>query len=303
MVPEPQPTWVATDIDGTFLAPDNSVGTGTEKLYLELIEKGVPVVPSTGRSLLCTKRILETASPKFCPKMKLTPGVYLHGTVVYGETEDDVLYAASIPGKACRAFLQAYYTMREQGRLGPCTLWVQHAYGSLIDFETPIFWSECHRWLREIPGAIANKPLLDLLEERETAEVPYSQINLIGEPEDLDKFEVALKLNDSLDSLLREAGISFVRNCEAALAILPTGEHKAHGLKMLCQKLPHLRFDEVMTIGDGENDLEMLSGAPFSVAMGQASDKVKSAAKLVTASHSQGGWEKAVSAYLKTQIC
>eukprot|EP01056_Protomagalhaensia_sp_Gyna25_P002298 Protomagalhaensia_sp_Gyna_25__2297@NODE_2258_length_1187_cov_63_404181_g1872_i0_p1_GENE_NODE_2258_length_1187_cov_63_404181_g1872_i0NODE_2258_length_1187_cov_63_404181_g1872_i0_p1_ORF_typecomplete_len308_score35_70Hydrolase_3/PF08282_12/1_7e42S6PP/PF05116_13/14S6PP/PF05116_13/2_3e07HAD/PF12710_7/1_2e03HAD/PF12710_7/0_055Hydrolase/PF00702_26/34Hydrolase/PF00702_26/7_1_NODE_2258_length_1187_cov_63_404181_g1872_i02181141 len=293
------PTWVATDIDGTFLSPDNSVGPGTEQLYLKLIEQGIPVIPCTGRSLLCTKRILETASPKFCPKMKLTPGIYLHGTVVYGETEDDVLYAASMPAQAGRAFLEAYYTMREQGLLEPCTVWVQHAHGSVIDFETPIFWSECHRWLREIPGTVLNKPLLDVWPAEGEGPVPYSQMNLIGESEDLDKFETALKLSGSLDSFFRGAGISLVRNCEAAISVLPTGEHKAHGLEVLCQKLPALKLKEVMTIGDGNNDIEMLSATQFSVAMGQASDRVKSAAKQVTQSHAEGGWEKAVSMHIK----
>jgi hydroxymethylpyrimidine pyrophosphatase-like HAD family hydrolase len=47
--------------------------------------------------------------------------------------------------------------------------------------------------------------------------------------------------------------------------------------------------DDVLAIGDGRNDLEMLRWAGRGVAMGQAPDVVKDAADAVTASWDEDG--------------
>ena len=51
--------------------------------------------------------------------------------------------------------------------------------------------------------------------------------------------------------------------------------------------------EETVTIGDAENDIEMLLGAGFSVAMGNANDEVKKAAKYVTSHIDEDGIAKA----------
>lgn len=51
---------------------------------------------------------------------------------------------------------------------------------------------------------------------------------------------------------------------------------------------------ETAAIGDGENDIEMLSNAGFSVAMGNASDEVKNCAKFVTRNVGDDGLAEAI---------
>ncbi|HFH9837402.1 TPA: Cof-type HAD-IIB family hydrolase [Streptococcus suis] len=60
----------------------------------------------------------------------------------------------------------------------------------------------------------------------------------------------------------------------------PKGVHKANGLKKL---IGHLGIDrsEVMACGDEGNDLSMIEWAGLGVAMANATDEIKSAAKLV----------------------
>ena len=60
----------------------------------------------------------------------------------------------------------------------------------------------------------------------------------------------------------------------------PKGVHKANGLSRL---IAHLGIDksEVMACGDEENDLTMVEWAGLGVAMANATDKLKSVAKLV----------------------
>ena len=52
-----------------------------------------------------------------------------------------------------------------------------------------------------------------------------------------------------------------------------------------------------MAIGDNNNDIEMLRTAGWGVAMGQASEAVKSAARAVTASNREDGVAQAIQHY------
>ncbi len=67
-----------------------------------------------------------------------------------------------------------------------------------------------------------------------------------------------------------------------------TDVHKATGLAALAER-NGIRREEIIAIGDNVNDLEMLQDAGLSVAMGNASDQVKPAAQLVTATNDEDG--------------
>ena len=55
---------------------------------------------------------------------------------------------------------------------------------------------------------------------------------------------------------------------------------------------------DIMTIGDGTNDIPMLQAAGFSVAMGNGSDAVKAAAQAVTDDCENDGFAKAIERYV-----
>ncbi len=63
---------------------------------------------------------------------------------------------------------------------------------------------------------------------------------------------------------------------------------KASGLEFLCAKLGIDR-SEVLAVGDGNNDLEMIQWAGRGVAMGQAPDEVKDAADAIVGTIDEDG--------------
>ena len=73
----------------------------------------------------------------------------------------------------------------------------------------------------------------------------------------------------------------FVRWHPVSLDIVPKGGSKAKGIKKIVDRLG-IPKERQFAFGDGLNDLEMLSTIENSVAMGNAKDVVKSAAKYVT---------------------
>jgi HAD superfamily hydrolase (TIGR01484 family) len=78
-------------------------------------------------------------------------------------------------------------------------------------------------------------------------------------------------------------GTEFVVGWTAWMDLAPVGVSKASGLALVAERLGVAQAD-VLAIGDGRNDLEMLRWAGRGVAMGQAVDEVREAADAVTAS-------------------
>lgn len=76
-------------------------------------------------------------------------------------------------------------------------------------------------------------------------------------------------------------GTDYVVGWTAWLDLAPQGTSKASGLEHVCAELG-LTGADVLAIGDGRNDLEMLRWAARGVAMGQAVEEVRAAADAVT---------------------
>ena len=83
-------------------------------------------------------------------------------------------------------------------------------------------------------------------------------------------------------------GINYFVGYTAWLDLAPEGVSKASALSKVAAEVGVAAAD-VLAIGDGRNDLEMLTWAGRGVAMGQAPDEVKAAADAVTNSWADDG--------------
>jgi len=81
------------------------------------------------------------------------------------------------------------------------------------------------------------------------------------------------------------------------LEVLPKTVDKGKGLILLSELLD-ISLDEMMAIGDQENDLAMVQTAGTGVAMANATDIVKDAAQIVTKSNDEHGVAYAIEEYV-----
>jgi Cof subfamily protein (haloacid dehalogenase superfamily) len=76
--------------------------------------------------------------------------------------------------------------------------------------------------------------------------------------------------------------------------VTPPGIDKGRLVALLAERLGGIPRDEIMVLGDMDNDLELFREAGFGVAMGNASDAVKRAAQAVTLSNDEDGFAVAI---------
>ena len=82
----------------------------------------------------------------------------------------------------------------------------------------------------------------------------------------------------------------------AELVVMDKGCSKASAVTTLAES-SGIPLQEIMALGDNNNDIEMLKTAGWGVAMGQAPESVKSAANAVTASNRDDGAAQAIERY------
>ncbi|XP_057959430.1 endoribonuclease YBEY, chloroplastic isoform X2 [Malania oleifera] len=80
------------------------------------------------------------------------------------------------------------------------------------------------------------------------------------------------------------------------LEVVPVGTSKGSGVRVLLDHLG-VTAEEVMAIGDGENDIEMLELASLGVALSNGSDKAKAVANVIGASNDDDGVADAIYRY------
>lgn len=84
------------------------------------------------------------------------------------------------------------------------------------------------------------------------------------------------------------------------IEVNPLGISKATGLRRVCQ---HLNLDpkQVITMGDGLNDIAMMKWSGLGIAMGNAQEQVKAVAGRITDDHLQHGVARAIEKLLENK--
>ena len=92
-------------------------------------------------------------------------------------------------------------------------------------------------------------------------------------------------------------GINYFKSNPNFLEIVPTNVSKGNTLKVLIEQL-EIKQDEVIAIGDDENDISMIRFAGLGVAMENAKESVKEIADYITSSNEENGVGKVINKFM-----
>ena len=231
------------DIDGTLLDHEKKLPASTKQAIQQLKEKGHAVAIATGRAPFMFEGLRE--------ELHIDTFVSYNGQYVVINNEP--VYTNPLNQRTLHSLSEFCSTNQLP------LLYMDH-----LDMKTNI---EFHPFVKESMGSLLfDHPVYDpgYYVERDI----YQSILFCAKDDELPDQAVFDQFQ-------------FIRWHPLAVDVLPVGGSKAKGIEMVINQLG-IQGENVYAFGDGLNDLEMLRFVANSVAMGNASDVVKQAAKHVT---------------------
>lgn len=253
------------DLDGTLLTDDKQLSAAVAAALRACRARGI-------------KLFVATARPPSLSKMLAWPpetlalfdgGVFCNGSVLQlgGQTD--------------------YFSLPE-GVVRDCTAAVSSHDGVNLALQLP---DNAHAFRFDLddfafaPWGISTADVLPLecaVSQRVLKMLVFYK-NLIDSAETLPP-----QLVERLGMLCRSRARFWVTDGGRVVQIVPLEAGKAAGVETICRRL-QLQREEAAVFGDDQNDLEMLSSFPNSVAMGNAGADVQAAARFVTRTNAQDG--------------
>uniref|UniRef100_A0A7S1U9R0 Haloacid dehalogenase-like hydrolase n=1 Tax=Phaeomonas parva TaxID=124430 RepID=A0A7S1U9R0_9STRA len=254
---------VVTDLDGTLLCRNHSVGAATEAAIQATLARDIPFVVATGKSRAGAVNSVGAAlGAQLITGPGSTGGVFLQGLLTYGPggellrelslsaslVERTLGFAAGLPSVTVIAYqrddllceVEDKYTLALAGYKEP----------------RPRPVGDLRKALLSDGATVTSKLLLYSSVEEINRIRPLLEAELAGEGEE------TYELTQALPEMLE---------------VLPAGGNKGAGVLHLLEHLG-VAPEAVMGMGDGENDIEMLQQVGTGVAMANARSKLKAVA-------------------------
>ncbi len=248
-----RPKLLALDVDGTLVSFENTMTPAVKEAVWAAHDAGIHIVIATGRAVPGVYNVLD--------KLDMREGLAVasNGSVVFGVEPFEVIKtvtfnAAPAVEKLLSVFPDAMVAVEEVG------------VGYRVNRHFPT-------------GEISGRILVEQIENMVAH--PVTRVIVRVPDNDVDGFQQTVR-DMGLD------GTNFYIGYTSWVDMAPPGVSKASGLETVTSILGVDQAD-VLAIGDGNNDREMLRWAGRGVAMGQAPDEVKDIADAVTGSIDDDG--------------
>ncbi len=264
---------IALDMDGTLLDEQKELKQAQIEAIHQAVEAGVKIVLCTGRPLVGVKPFVEQLG---------------------FDTEEEFI----IVNNGCSTHSTKDWSLIDWEELSVADIDYLATFIENDDVQISLFDEEDYFVLAEKAnarvdldaGLVGMTPQPIDLEEARSGKHRFFEAMFVGEKEHIDTFEAA-------HNLVLSQQYSTVRSQDYLLEILPNGASKASGLKKLADRLGILP-EEIMAMGDANNDLEMIEFAGLGIAMGNANEQVKAIAQDITDTNENNGVAKAIEKHI-----
>ncbi len=257
----------AMDLDGTLLNREGNITEGNIKALKELSAAGVIPTIATGR--------MYAASRRYAQELGLDIPIVTYNGALIKSLSGKVYYEGFIDAKVVR---EIYDFCRERG------YYYQSFQNDTLYFENYTDKSKAYEASVNVKGVCVGEKINDILAG-------------------IAKILIITSGNEESDAVAKLFNEYFAGRAHAAksqlnyVEIMAPNVSKASGLKRLAEKLG-FTMENVMAIGDGNNDVPMLKAAGFSAVMGSAKDDVKASGDVVVGDCEHDGVAEAIYKYV-----
>jgi hydroxymethylpyrimidine pyrophosphatase-like HAD family hydrolase len=256
---------VVTDLDGTLWHHERAIHPKTEAAFRHVIDSDTVILVATGRRRGSVLRPLR-------PLGLLPPAVVLNGAIGLNLATDERFQSSPFAAEDALAVLDAF---RDVG-LDPC-LYVDEPECEVIVSHTP---STSAEHLASLTGVLRPADL-----DQAAREQPIYMFSLIGLPHGqlLEAAEKCAGMSEThLDRSFDVPGM-------ATITVAPMGQSKWNGVQAWCRHLD-CTPTRVIALGDGPNDVELLSRADLALVPENSHPAAIELADHLIPKPDEGGW-------------
>lgn len=251
---------IAFDLDGTLLNDKKELTEENRRALLEAAEKGIHLVPATGR--------FSGAMPAFFKELPIRYVIFMNGAQLYDLQEQRVLDEVLVPWRQSIEIFEYFE-------------WLPVIYDCYVDNKA--FMSAAFR--PQIEEYALNEHFLWMMRDLRSS-VPELKAFLAEKKMGIQKLQAYFRpqhypLRAQLLEHLKIPGIAISSSIPNNLELNHADATKGHALAKLA-KLLDLPMESTMAFGDGSNDLTMISAAGIGVAMENGIEPLKQAADYIT---------------------
>ena len=268
---------IGLDMDGTLLTTEKELTEHTREVLREAIDRGVVVLPATGRPLAgIPEEVLKFPGVRYA--------VASNGARIVDLKESRVLYEDLVPYETGRRVLE-----------------ICSRYDSMLEiYYDGVGYAEKEK-LEHIDEYVPRRPMARYITDSRR---PVADVRAMYEERKAptDKVQALFRTTEECKKAWKEVekeipDIEITGALSNNIEVNAKGVNKGRGL-MILGELLGIHREEIMAVGDGSNDIAMLREAGLGVAMENATEAVKAAADVVTLSNDQEGAAAAIEKYV-----
>lgn len=261
---------IACDMDGTLLTSDKKISQRTRDAIRKAIEAGKIFLIATGRMFISARPYAESLDLD-------VPLVTYNGALVKGSQSGKVFYEHKMKAETAQEVLKF---CKEKG------YYLQYYINDDVCVEKGNEFSEYYGRIQNIPIREVGPSLYDM------KEAPYKLL-VISPLEEAAQVRADFEkhFGDKLDIYNSQPNF---------LELMEPGINKWMAVKAVAEHY-NVSAEEIMCLGDSNNDYDMVANAGIGVAVSNATDKVLNAAKIITAPNDNDGVAMALESILTEQ--
>ena len=245
---------LVSDMDATLFNSKREVSEENYNAIKYFTSEGGKFSVASGRMIAAVGNFLDEIGIN-------APAILYNGAMLYSFETNTLLYEKTIEEERKSAIRKVY---QSQPQFGLEIYSDEHIYILRECFETDRLRGKNYAVTFHMPDEVWDKP--------------WTKALIIGDDEALDKFEPIYR-KEYDDGYVTRSGKYY-------LDMVATGATKGYGVKKLAGLLG-IKREDIYTVGDNMNDLEMIEYAGHGYAVANAVDELKNASEMVVPSNDE----------------
>lgn len=268
---------IAMDMDGTLLTDDKRVTENTKTTLKKAADLGIKLVVCTGRIFTSAKvyaKIIGTEAPIIAS----------NGAYIREKDRNEVIYERILDKESVSKIVK----MAKRYEFYPHIFNFNTIYTEKLAFSSKNY----SKW---------NESLEE--EDKIKIEIVKDINDIVGNVSNILKVIIMTdenhisELQELRNKIEKEMDVSVVSSLYNNMEVMAKDVSKGNGVKQLADYYGFTP-EEIICIGDNENDLSMIEYAGLGVAMGNASEQLKAAANYITDTNEEEGVAKVIEKFI-----